>query len=90
VTELAAVGVAALYVPFPHAVDDHQSTNAQFLVAQGGGWLMPQADLSAQALANFMAGLTREQLLAVAEKAHAQKKTNATQEVVMACEELAA
>lgn len=90
VTELAAVGVAALFVPFPFAVDDHQSTNAQFLVTQGGGWLMPQADLSAQALADFLAGMTRERLLAAAEKAHEQKKTNATREVVMACEELAA
>lgn len=90
VTELAAVGVPALFVPFPFAVDDHQSTNAQFLVAQGGGWLMSQADLSAQALADFLAGMTRERLLAAAEKAHAQKKTNATREVVMACEELAA
>jgi UDP-N-acetylglucosamine--N-acetylmuramyl-(pentapeptide) pyrophosphoryl-undecaprenol N-acetylglucosamine transferase len=90
VTELAAVGVAALFVPFPFAVDDHQNTNAQFLVTQGGGWLMPQADLSAQSLADFLAGMTRERLLAAAEKAHAQKKTNATREVVMACEELAA
>jgi len=90
VTELAAVGVAAVYVPLPSAVDDHQTTNAQFLVAQGGGWLLPQADLTAQALADFLAGMTRERLLAAAEKAHAQKKTNATREVVMACEELAA
>jgi len=90
VTELAAVGVAAVFVPFPFAVDDHQTTNAQFLVAQGGGWLLPQADLSAQALADFLAGMTRERLLVAAEKAHAQKKTNATREVVMACEELAA
>lgn len=90
VTELAAVGVAAVYVPFPFAVDDHQTTNAQFLVAQGGGWLMPQADLSPQALANFLMGMTREQLQVAAEKAYGQKKTNATREVVMACEELAA
>jgi len=90
VTELAAVGVAAVFVPFPHAVDDHQTTNAQFLVAKGGGWLMPQADLSPQALANFLTGMTREQLLVAAQKAHDQRQTNATQEVVMACEELAA
>jgi UDP-N-acetylglucosamine--N-acetylmuramyl-(pentapeptide) pyrophosphoryl-undecaprenol N-acetylglucosamine transferase len=90
VTELAAVGVAALFVPFPFAVDDHQTTNAQFLVAQGGGWLLPQAELTAQVLADRLAGLSREQLLSCAEKAHAQKKTNATREVVMACEELAA
>jgi UDP-N-acetylglucosamine--N-acetylmuramyl-(pentapeptide) pyrophosphoryl-undecaprenol N-acetylglucosamine transferase len=90
VTELAAVGVAAVLVPFPFAVDDHQTTNAKFLVAQGGGWLMPQTDMSAQSLAKLLAGMTRERLLACAEKAHEQKKTNATREVVMACEELAA
>jgi UDP-N-acetylglucosamine--N-acetylmuramyl-(pentapeptide) pyrophosphoryl-undecaprenol N-acetylglucosamine transferase len=88
VTELAAVGVAAVFVPFPHAVDDHQTTNAQFLVAHGGGWLMPQADLSPQALADFLTGMTRERLLVAAQKAHDQRQTNATREVVMACEEL--
>jgi UDP-N-acetylglucosamine--N-acetylmuramyl-(pentapeptide) pyrophosphoryl-undecaprenol N-acetylglucosamine transferase len=90
VTELAAIGVAAIFVPFPFAVDDHQTTNAQFLVSQGGGWLMPQAELTAQSLAEQLAGMNREALLLCAEKAHAQKKTNATREVVMACEELAA
>jgi UDP-N-acetylglucosamine--N-acetylmuramyl-(pentapeptide) pyrophosphoryl-undecaprenol N-acetylglucosamine transferase len=90
VTELAAVGVAALYVPFPFAVDDHQTTNAQFLVAQGGGWLVPQAELTAQNLAERLTALSRDTLQDVAQKAHAQKKTNATREVVMACEELAA
>ena len=89
VTELAAVGVAALYVPFPFAVDDHQTTNAQFLVASGGGWLTAQAELTPQNLADRLAALSRETLLDVALKAHAQKKTNATREVVMACEELA-
>ena len=89
VTELAAVGVAALYVPFPFAVDDHQTTNAQFLVAQGGGWLVPQAELTAQNLAERLTALNRDTLQDVAQKAHAQKKTNATREVVMACEELA-
>jgi UDP-N-acetylglucosamine--N-acetylmuramyl-(pentapeptide) pyrophosphoryl-undecaprenol N-acetylglucosamine transferase len=90
VTELAAVGVASLLVPFPFAVDDHQTTNAQFLVAHGGGWLVPQAELTAQMLAERLAGLSRDTLLACAQKAHEQKKTNATREVVMACEELAA
>jgi UDP-N-acetylglucosamine--N-acetylmuramyl-(pentapeptide) pyrophosphoryl-undecaprenol N-acetylglucosamine transferase len=90
VTELAAVGVAALFVPFPFAVDDHQTTNAQFLVASGGGWLVPQAELTAQNLAERLTALSRDTLQDVAQKAHAQKKTNATREVVMACEELAA
>ncbi len=90
VTELAAVGVAALFVPFPFAVDDHQTTNADFLVQHGGGWLVQQAQLSAESLAARLQNLDRSQLLACAQKAHEQKKTNATREVVMACEELAA
>ena len=90
VTEIAAVGAAAIYVPFPFAVDDHQTTNAQFLVAQGGGWLMPQADLTPASLAARIDSLTREELLACAEKAWALKKTQATREVVAACEALAA
>jgi UDP-N-acetylglucosamine--N-acetylmuramyl-(pentapeptide) pyrophosphoryl-undecaprenol N-acetylglucosamine transferase len=48
VTEIAAVGAAALFVPFPHAVDDHQTTNARFLVDAGAGWLVQQADLTAE------------------------------------------
>ena len=90
VTELSAVGAAALFVPFPFAVDDHQTTNARFLVEAGGAWLVPQAELTAQMLAERLMGLSREALLERAEKAHAQRKTNATREVVMACEELAA
>lgn len=90
VTELAAVGAAAVFVPFPFAVDDHQTTNAQFLVQHGAGWLVPQAELTAEALAQRLTGLTREHLLNCAQKAYEQKKTNATREVVMACEELAA
>jgi UDP-N-acetylglucosamine--N-acetylmuramyl-(pentapeptide) pyrophosphoryl-undecaprenol N-acetylglucosamine transferase len=90
VTEIAAIGAAAMLVPFPFAVDDHQTTNARFLVDAGGAWLLPQAELTAQALAQRLESLDRAQLLQVAERAHAQKKTTATREVVMACEELAA
>ncbi len=90
VTEIAAVGAAAIFVPFPFAVDDHQTTNARFLVDQGGGWLLPQTELTAQGLALRLQQLTRQELLDCAQKAHQQRKTNATREVVMACEELAA
>ena len=90
VTEIAAVGAAAIYVPFPFAVDDHQTTNANFLVKQGAGWLMPQSQLTPEALAERLASLTREELLVCAEKAWALKKTEATREVVAACEALAA
>lgn len=90
VTEIAAIGAAAVFVPFPFAVDDHQTTNARFLVENGGGWLIAQSELTAQGLATLLQNTTREELLARAEKAHVHKKTNATREVVMACEELIA
>ena len=89
VTELAAVGVAAIYVPFPHAVDDHQTTNARFLVDTGGGWLIAQSQLTPQDLANRLQFLTRRTLLACAEKAYAMRKVDAAQTVVAACHALA-
>jgi UDP-N-acetylglucosamine--N-acetylmuramyl-(pentapeptide) pyrophosphoryl-undecaprenol N-acetylglucosamine transferase len=89
VTEIAAVGAAAIYVPFPFAVDDHQTTNANFLVSQGAGWLMPQSQLTPELLAERLKQMTRTELLARAEKAWALKKIHATQEVVAACEALA-
>jgi UDP-N-acetylglucosamine--N-acetylmuramyl-(pentapeptide) pyrophosphoryl-undecaprenol N-acetylglucosamine transferase len=89
VTELAAIGVAAIYVPFPHAVDDHQTTNAKFVVDAGGGWLIPQPELSAQGLADLLQTLTREKLVQVAEKAYAMRKTEATEKTVSICEQLA-
>jgi UDP-N-acetylglucosamine--N-acetylmuramyl-(pentapeptide) pyrophosphoryl-undecaprenol N-acetylglucosamine transferase len=89
VTEIAAVGAAAIYVPFPFAVDDHQTTNANFLVNQDAGWLMPQSQLTPELLAERLKQMTRTELLARAEKAWALKKIHATQEVVAACEALA-
>ncbi len=90
VTELAAVGVAAIYVPFPHAVDDHQTTNARFVVDAGGGWLLPQNELKAQDLADRLQFMTRRTLLACAEKAYAVRQVEAVSQVVAACEQLAA
>ena len=89
VTELAAVGAAALLVPFPAAVDDHQTHNARFLVDQGGGWLMPQSEFTAEALADFLAHVSRAALLERAQAAAQLKQLGATQAVVTACEELA-
>ena len=88
VTELAAVGAAALFVPFPAAVDDHQTTNARFLVDQGAGWLMPQPEFTSQALADFLTHVSRSALLERAQAASALKQLDATREVVRACEEL--
>jgi UDP-N-acetylglucosamine--N-acetylmuramyl-(pentapeptide) pyrophosphoryl-undecaprenol N-acetylglucosamine transferase len=89
VTEIAAVGTPAVFVPFPHAVDDHQTTNARFLVDAGGGWLVPQAELTPDKLATMLASLTREQLLQRAVAARKLAKTQATEQVVAACEALA-
>ena len=89
VTELAAVGAPALFVPFPQAVDDHQTKNAQFLVDAGAAWLVAQRDLDAQKLADWLKGLTRKELLDKAVKAYGQKKLNATQRMADVCEELA-
>lgn len=89
VSEIAAIGVAAVFVPFPHAVDDHQTTNAKFLTDQGAGWLIQQRDLTAQALADLLRDKDRPTLLAIAEKSRLMRKTNAVQEIADACEELA-
>ena len=88
VTEIAAVGAAALFVPFPFAVDDHQTTNAGFLVEAGAAWLVPQSGLTPAALAERLATLTRTQLLDMAQKAKHMQKTDAVQAVVAACEQL--
>ena len=90
VTELAALGVAALLVPFPFAVDDHQTSNARFLVDQGGGWLMPQNDLTPAVLAQFLQNTDRAELLLRAEQAHKMQQLQATEAIVQACEEFTA
>jgi UDP-N-acetylglucosamine--N-acetylmuramyl-(pentapeptide) pyrophosphoryl-undecaprenol N-acetylglucosamine transferase len=89
VTEIAAVGAAAVFVPFPSAVDDHQTTNARFLVDAGGGWLVQQRDLSPEWLADLIQNTSRAELIRRALAAKSMQKTNATAEVVAACEELA-
>jgi UDP-N-acetylglucosamine--N-acetylmuramyl-(pentapeptide) pyrophosphoryl-undecaprenol N-acetylglucosamine transferase len=89
VTELAAVGAAALFVPFPFAVDDHQTTNAKFLVDAGGGWLVQQRELTPEFLATLLRGTDRAALLQRAVAARKMAKTQATEQMVAACEALA-
>ncbi|MFZ3125349.1 MAG: undecaprenyldiphospho-muramoylpentapeptide beta-N-acetylglucosaminyltransferase [Acidovorax sp.] len=90
VTEIAAVGAAAIFVPFPFAVDDHQTTNARFLVDAGAGWLVQQSDLTPEGLAKMLLNLERSALVDIALKAKNMQKINATREMVAACEELTA
>ncbi len=89
VTEIAAVGAAAVFVPFPAAVDDHQTANARFLVDQGSGRLLPQKNMNPEQLAELLQTTDRSTLLRWAERAQQLAKTNATAQVAAACEELA-
>ena len=88
VAELAAAGVASILVPFPHAVDDHQTGNAKFLVDAGGAILLPQNELTADAIA-LIRNYSRGQLLEMAENARSLAKPDATEEVANICAESA-
>lgn len=89
VAELAAAGVASLLVPFPHAVDDHQTGNARFLADRAGAYLLPQSELTPERLAGILASLDRGRLLQMAENARALAKPLAAVAVANACAELA-
>ena len=88
IAELAAAGVPAILVPYPHAVDDHQTGNAKFLVHAGGAFLLPQAELTPEAVA-LVRNYARGQLLEMAEKARALAKPDAALAVANVCSEMA-
>ncbi len=88
VTEIAAVGAAALFVPFPSAVDDHQTSNARFLVERGAGWQMAQSELTPQRLADMLQITERLTLMSIGLEAKKMQKIAATTHIVAACEEL--
>jgi len=85
--ELAAVGVGAVLVPFPFAVDDHQTRNGEFLVANGAAKLVPENAELAQRLQVELADLlpSRSRLLQMANAPRAQARTDAAERVADAC-----
>jgi UDP-N-acetylglucosamine--N-acetylmuramyl-(pentapeptide) pyrophosphoryl-undecaprenol N-acetylglucosamine transferase len=87
ISELAAVGVASVLVPYPAAVDDHQTFNAQFLVREGAAVLIADRDLTADRLAATLRELCagRGKLLAMAERARLVARPRAAQELAAAC-----
>ncbi|MDR1934084.1 MAG: undecaprenyldiphospho-muramoylpentapeptide beta-N-acetylglucosaminyltransferase [Candidatus Accumulibacter sp.] len=89
VAELAAAGVASVLVPFPHAVDDHQTANARFLSAAEAAFLLPQNEMTPETLARIK-DFTPAQLLRMAERARALAKPEAAEAVARACEEMCA
>jgi UDP-N-acetylglucosamine--N-acetylmuramyl-(pentapeptide) pyrophosphoryl-undecaprenol N-acetylglucosamine transferase len=88
VAEISAVGVASYLVPFPFAVDDHQTSNAKFLSDAGAAVLMPQVDMSADSLATYLQTVDRTELAKMAERALSQAKPNATKDVAEICQML--
>jgi len=90
IAELAAAGIASVLVPFPHAVDDHQTGNARFLAERGAALLVPQSEFTPHQLAGLLRGFTREALLGMAQQARSVSKPDATRRVAEACMELAA
>jgi UDP-N-acetylglucosamine--N-acetylmuramyl-(pentapeptide) pyrophosphoryl-undecaprenol N-acetylglucosamine transferase len=89
VAEVAAVGVAALFIPFPYAIDDHQTANARYLSDCDGGWLQKQSELTPEWLALWLRNATRAGLAKVAQHAHEHACLNATQQIADACEQSA-
>jgi UDP-N-acetylglucosamine--N-acetylmuramyl-(pentapeptide) pyrophosphoryl-undecaprenol N-acetylglucosamine transferase len=89
VSEISAVGVAALFVPFPYAVDDHQTTNAAFLADNGAALVVQQRELSAEKLAGWLRSQTRDSLAQMAERSRSLAKPDATEQVAQICASVA-
>ena len=86
VSELASAGAASVLVPYPFAVDDHQTANARYLSDAGAAILCPQKDLTPEALASTLLSVwRRETLLAMAVKARELAKPEATTLVAEYC-----
>lgn len=88
VTELAAIGAAAMFVPLPSAVDDHQTQNAMYLVRNEAAWLQPQKELTPEKMTNEILKMDRDSLLEVAKKSKKMYIPNTINIIVDSCEEL--
>ncbi len=89
VAELAAAGVASMLVPLVLSTTAHQRANAEFMAAAGAAVHLPQAELAPPRLAQALAGLDRAQLAAMADRARAIGRPEATRTVADAIEHLA-
>jgi len=91
VSELAAAGLASFLVPLPHAIDDHQTRNAEFLAEQGAAVLLPQHATDADRLAAQLTEvlMNKQRIKTMGEHARLLAQPDATQRVVAACLEVA-
>ncbi|MCU7880579.1 MAG: undecaprenyldiphospho-muramoylpentapeptide beta-N-acetylglucosaminyltransferase [Candidatus Thiodiazotropha sp. (ex Lucinoma aequizonata)] len=87
VSELAAAGLGAVLVPYPYAVDDHQTRNAEFLVNANAAHLLPQPSLDGRNLVQLLGSLCsdRETLLAMAKAARSLARPDAAAQVGRYC-----
>lgn len=85
VSEVAVAGVAALFVPLPHAIDDHQTANARYLSECEGGWVQRQIEFSPEWLAQWLRAHDREALSRVAQHAYQHARPDATAHIADAC-----
>lgn len=88
VTEITAIGAAAMFVPLPSAVDDHQTKNAMYLVKNEAAWLQSQKELTAQKMADEILKMDRDILLKTAKESKKLYIPNTVNRIVQACEEL--
>jgi UDP-N-acetylglucosamine--N-acetylmuramyl-(pentapeptide) pyrophosphoryl-undecaprenol N-acetylglucosamine transferase len=88
VMEITSVGVAAIFIPLPSAVDDHQTMNAKYLADQKAAWLQPQRELTPEKLAAEILNMNRNKLLEVAVASKKLNISNTVSTMVNACEEL--
>lgn len=91
VSEVAAAGLAAVFIPFPGAVGDHQTHNASVLAERGGARILQESELSANGLGQALAVLcgNREKLLQMAEASRSQALPGAAEQVASYCMGLA-
>lgn len=82
ISEVMVAGLPAIFVPFPKAIDDHQTQNAKFLVAQDAAYLIPQKDLSAQMLAKMLSDLEANSLHSMALRAYALRKMDVVEKIL--------
>lgn len=89
VSEIAACGVASCLIPFPYAIDDHQTANARFLSDANAAVLLPQKNLNPQDLALMIQNMSRDDLRLMAQRAHTLAKPHATRRVAEVCADCA-
>lgn len=89
VSEVAAAGKSAIFVPLPHAVDDHQTLNARFLADKGAGIVLPQSQMNEELETLLLNWINfPEQCVEMGKKAKALAQTNAAKQIADVCEEL--